>query len=668
MPIASQSAAEVAEIWKQGKEEKELQLLELQQEIQLSRLLHQIDTAIGSTLDLDEVLTIACRLLGQTLNCSRVNILVDETEDSTILVTRGEYNSGEYPSQLGIPVPLRDNPHLQQLLDRAESLAVTRFLEFPGLGEQTRELARNLGIQSILAIATRYKGKVNGILGVHQCDREREWTQWERDLIEGVASQLAIAINQAQLYSASRTAAEREALLRLVTNQIRSSLDLNTVLQTAVKGVRQLLKTDRVVIYRFKEDWKGEIVVEDLAVPWPSIFKNVVADNCFRGEYAYLYKKGRVRAIDDIFNSGLDPCHANYLDRLQVKANLIVPIVIQDNLWGLLIAHECHSTRHWLQQEVELLEQLGNQMAIAIAQAELYQQVQESAAKYQAQAEQLQTTLEELRATQQQLIQSEKLSSLGQMVAGVAHEINNANNFIHANLFYAKDYIESLTKALDLYAEVVPETPEAIAQLNEDVDLDYIRKDSPNLIGSMQQGSARIRTIVQTMRNFSRLDESESKPADLAEGMESSLAMLQHRFDPNLTICKRYESIPQVECRPAQLNQVFFNLLDNALDAISTTGKAGELTIAIAQNHPDWVTISIKDNGSGIPQEVQDRIFDPFFTTKPVGKGTGLGLSLCYQIVVKGHKGRIRCISNTEGTESIVELPVKASGEVKDEA
>ncbi|MCT7975145.1 GAF domain-containing sensor histidine kinase [Laspinema olomoucense] len=660
IPQARRSIHEVTDTYKESMEIQNLHPWELQREIERSRLLNEINNKVRSTLDLDEVLQAACHLLGETFNCSRVSILVNESGVGDWLITRGEYKTDDYTSQLGTRVPLADNPHLHQLMSQTEPLAVTQFLEFPGLGKETLQLVQELRIKSMLAIATSYQGKVNGIIGLHQCDREREWSQWEQDLLEGVASQLAIAINQAQLYSATRAAAQRESLLRLITNQIRSTLDLNTVLKTAVQGVRELLNTDRVVIYRFLENWAGEIVVEDLNVPWPSIFGGIVADNCFKTDHAELYKQGRVRAINDIHQAGLNTCHVDFLARLEVKANLIVPINMPGHLWGLLIAHECHSTRHWTQGEIDLLEQLGHQMAIAISQAELYQQVQDSATQYQAQAEQLERTLQELKATQQQLIQSEKLSSLGQLVAGVAHEINNANNFIHANLFYVHEYVEALKKAIDIYESAASEIPLEIEELNEEVDLDYIRSDSPNLISSMQQGSDRIRKIVQNLRNFSRLDEAGVKPVNLSEGLESSLSMLQHRFSPELKIHKHYHTKARVECHPAQINQVFFNLIDNALDAIaSNPGTEGELTLSICEPYPNWVSISIKDNGPGISAQIQNQIFNPFFTTKPVGQGTGLGLSLCYQIIVKGHKGKIRCISEGEGTEFIVELPLK---------
>lgn len=652
-------------------------ILQMQQQVQLSNLLNQINNEIRSTLDIEEILTSACRLLGQALQASRVSILVKESNTEKTLVTRGEYNAGDFPLQLGMKVPMTDNPHLAAVVSQQESLAVTKFLDFPGLNPQTRKIAEALEIKSMLAVATRYQGEVNGIIGLHQCDREREWTDWEQQLLEGVASQLAIAINQAKLYSKTRRQAERESLLRLIGNQIRSTLDLGTILATAVREVRQLLQCDRVIIYQFQDNWQGKVVVENMTVPWPSILGDMGADKCFRGDYAELYQQGRVKAINDIFNADLEPCHVDFLDSLQVRANLIVPIVTSKSeensiptagssnlkfpgkLWGLLIAHECKDTRNWQRQEMELLSQLADQMAIAIQQAELYSQVQEAAVKSQAQTQQLQAALEELRSAQQQLIQSEKMSGLGQMVAGIAHEINNANNFIHANLFHAQEYFKVLNEALELAGNACPEAAEALVRINEELELDYIREDFGKLLNSMREGSSRIRSIVMTLRNFSRLDYAELQPVDLNEGLESSFLMLQNKLKTNIKIDKQYGSLPPVKCHASQINQVFYNLIDNALDALQSTSKPGELTIRSWQSEPGWVTISVRDTGTGIPTEIQDKIFDPFFTTKPVGKGTGLGLSVCYQVIVQAHGGKIRCVSQVgEGSEFIVELPL----------
>jgi two-component system, NtrC family, sensor kinase len=650
--------------------------LALEQQIQLAMLLNQINNQISSSLDLDEVLNLACRLLCQTLNCSRASILVKEPDDEDILVTRGEYNPENYSSQLGIQVNIAGNPHLKQLITEPRVLAVGKFLEFPGLDSETKVLAQSLQIKSMLAVATRYQGEVNGTIGLHQCDREREWMEWEKQLLAGVAVRLGIAINHAQVYQEARVAAEREALLRLLIDRIRSTLDLDEILQTAVCGVRQLLNTDRVSIYQFHEDWKGMVVVEDTIKPWQSILGDMGVDDCFSQAYAELYQQGYAKAIDDIYKADLDSCHIQFLERLQVRANLIVPIAIKSDrvatpleyrvatpleyrvansgesnlgnsqLWGLIIAHECRSFRHWKTSEIQLLSQIADRMSIAIEQAELYH-------RSQTRAQQLKSAIEELQATQLHLIQSEKLSGLSKMASGVAHEINNANNFIYANLHFVKEYATSLIEVVDRAKS------SNLEELIEELELEYIQEDFPKLIDSMMTGSQRIRDIVQTLKNFSHLDEAEWKATNLDRELERTLAMFKNRFTSKIEVSKNYGSLTFVDCQPSQLDQVFFSLIDNALDAIEETKKVGRISIRTEQTSPDWITISIADTGTGIDPEIQGKIFDPFFTTKAPGQGTGLGLSTCYQVIVKGHGGKIRCVSQPgQGTEMIIELPV----------
>lgn len=487
-------------------------------------------------------------------------------------------------------------------------------------------------------------------------------------------------------------------LLNRINATIHRSLELETVLQTIVSEVRQFLQTDRAVIYQFQADWQGFVVVEDVAAGWQSVLGSIGQDDCFSGEYAHLYLEGRVRAVDDVVKSTLGECHINFLQRLQVQANLIVPILIgetpnpssQERLWGLLIAHECRGPRHWLSWETEFLQQLASQAAIAIQQAELYTQVQQAAVQAQRQAEELQATLEELKSTQAQLIQSEKLSSLGQMVAGIAHEINNANTFVHANLPYASRYFEVFSRLLDCYETTALSLPsterhqlvQAIAQILDlpeaetaspleladlvAAELDYIQQDSAELLRSMAEGSRRIREIVLSLRNFSRLDEAGYKVVDLHPGLESTLLILQHRLQGGIQLVKQYGSLPAVPCHAGQINQVFLNLLNNAIDAVTldasaTSRTAAMITIRTWQPDPAWVVVAIADTGPGIPPAVQARMFDPFFTTKEVGQGRGLGLAIARQIVTEGHGGELRCISEPgQGTEFQVWLPVRS--------
>ncbi|MCU0544249.1 MAG: PAS domain S-box protein [Oscillatoriaceae cyanobacterium Prado104] len=301
---------------------------------------------------------------------------------------------------------------------------------------------------------------------------------------------------------------------------------------------------------------------------------------------------------------------------------------------------------------------------------------------------QLEQTLKQLGKTQAQLIQAEKMSGLGQLVAGIAHEINNPVSFIYGNIIYARDYAQNLLQLSILYQQHYPIPPAEISNFAEEIELEFIKNDFPQLLSSIEMGADRIRQIVLSLRNFSRLEESAIKRVDIHEGIDSALLILQHRLkengrNRNIEIIKEYGDLPPVECYAGQLNQVFMNILNNAIDALADV-RGKKLELAGAAEDPDFcclvsgcdpspcihirtevldnqrVAIVILDNGPGMPESVKSRIFDPFFTTKPVGKGTGLGLSISYQIVVERHQGKLRCISAPEGgTEMAIEIPIR---------
>jgi PAS domain S-box-containing protein len=475
-----------------------------------------------------------------------------------------------------------------------------------------------------------------------------------------------------------RKLAQREELLNRLTHEIRRSLDLESILNTVVHEVRMLLDTDRVIVYKFEPDWHGEVVVEDVIPPWMSTLGSVSRDDCFPAHHAELYLQGRTKAIDNVVESELNDCHREFLQKMQVQANLIVPISTKSHLWGLLIAHHCEAPRHWKESEVSLLKQLGDQVAIAIQQAELYTQATESALHAQTQTEKVKRTLQELKQAQTQLIQTEKMSGLGQLVAGIAHEINNPVNFIYGNLSYITNYTQDLLGLIGLYQKHYPEPHPEISQEAEAIDLEFLLEDLAKILDSLKVGSERIRQIVLSLRNFSRLDEADVKPVDVHEGIDSTLLILQHRLKHKadgrgIHLVKDYGPLPMLECYPGQLNQVFMNLLSNAIDALEQWDeqrspeeiptKPAQITISTrldSDERSDRALIIIHNNGPTIPESVQLRLFEPFFTTKPVGKGTGLGLSISHQIVVEKHRGSLTCRSHPEtGTEFRIELPIR---------
>jgi GAF domain-containing protein len=703
-----------------------------------------------------------------------------------------------------------------------------------GLSDCHAQILEQFQVKANLVVPLLRRDNLWGLLCVHQCSTTRNWSVEEIEFASQIAENLGIALQHTGLLVEARYQTEQQKALTGIIAKIRASLDLDAIFQTTVAEVRELLKADRVGVFRFdlERDWEGEFIFEDVAPGWSSAIANKIYDHCFGENFAPLYLQGRVHAISDIYANDFQECYLAILERFQVRANVVAPLLKEGKLWGLLCVYQCSEARDWQSSEIEFVSQISEQLGIALNQDSYLKQVQNQAAQlaeaterekamerqellaatidkirqsldiktifktttqavrellevervaiyrfhsdwsgkfvadsfkdgwvpvtkpqflveekdsndddndnyprnetfvpisqgdklwgllvaYQnsqprywkdeetnllaqvgvqlgiaiQQAELLEQTqrqtaelaqaFQELKQTQTRLIQGEKMASLGQLVAGIAHEINNPANFIFGNLSHMEEYTKQVLSILNLYRQNDSNLLPTIENKIKECDLDFIIEDLPKTLESMSVGTERIRQIVLSLRNFSRTDEAELKAVDIHEGLDSTLLILRHRLKASgertvVEVNKQYGALPLVECYPAQLNQVFMNLLSNAIDALEekfkeelkqhkgSSSKTSTMNICITTQHlSEQIVIKISDNGFGIPQEVQQNIFDPFFTTKEIGKGTGLGLSISYQIVVERHGGQIKCSSTPgKGTEFTIEIPVKHS-------
>ncbi|WP_413171444.1 GAF domain-containing protein [Anabaena azotica] len=522
--------------------------------------------------------------------------------------------------------------------------------------------------------------KLWGLLVAYQNSQPRYWQDEEINLLAQVGVQLGVALQQAEslkqvqiqaqkLAKAAereRKAAEREKALAATVEKIRQSLDLSTIFATSTQEVLRLLEVDRVTIYRFRPDWSGEFVAESLAYGWKPVQElvPVIADDYLRLIPGEDSTNGKIIVVNDTSATNIPIPPIALITPTETRAYMIVPIFQSEKLWGLLAAYQHSQPRDWQRDEIDLLVQICSQLGVGLQQAELLE-------KTQRQKEEITQTLKELQATQSQLIQSEKMAGLGQLVAGLAHEINNPISFIYGNIPYVTNHTEDLLNLVRLYHKNHPQSTQEIAQQVASLDLDFIADDLPKMLNSMMIGANRIRELVLSLRTFARLDEAEKKPVDLHEGIDSTLLILQNRLQqqgdfPAIEIVKEYSNLPPVFCYAAQMNQVFMNIINNAIWALEKSLIQGNLTdkpkiwIRTQVTNSNSILIWIADNGCGVPKGMESRIFEPFFTTKEPGEGTGLGLSISYQIIVEKHGGQINCVSELgKGCEFWIEIPME---------
>ncbi|MEH1900535.1 MAG: PAS domain-containing protein [Nostoc sp.] len=512
--------------------------------------------------------------------------------------------------------------------------------------------------------------------------------------LQFAAQEIAIGIKRKQAEVALIESAQREALINRLSSQIRASLDLNHIVETAVQEIRNLFQSDRCAFLLYRQDadvpyW--ERVYEAKSSFLPCLLNDQKATNAEIELIAAKTLNGEIIRIDDA-ETMEDACGGlnlrttrEFLQDFGFTAFISLPVHTQSGEIGTFTCGYCSGFRPWLDNEVQLLQAVTVQLAIAIDQAKLYTQSRIAAQTAQDKAQQLEAALLKLQQTQVQLIQTEKMSSLGQLVAGVAHEINNPVNFIYGNISHAREYTDDLLHLVELYQQnYCPPAPEIDQQIDT-IDLDFLKQDLPKVLDSIKMGAERIRQIVLSLRNFSRLDEDDTKAVDIHEGMDSTLLLLQNRLKAKpgcreIQVIRDYGNLPPIVCHAGQMNQVFMNLLTNAIDVLEESFVISHLSLVnnteqrtndrAQMTFPqirirtfiqeDCVIISIADNGAGMTEEVRKRLFDPFFTTKPVGKGTGMGLSISYQIIVRKHCGQIQCISAPgEGAEFVIVIPLQ---------
>lgn len=471
--------------------------------------------------------------------------------------------------------------------------------------------------------------------------------------------------NQEEILQLKDQVATLEELLQVyeqtATEQERR---LQTALASLQERARQLAHAQETLgtLETILDSMGDAVVVVD--VDGRHLFSNPAAQTLFNGQdyVTYFNQSSRNHNV----------CEANGNDFIS-QAQLPLSRAIQGSSLDaveILITDENTRTHQWLSVNARPLYSMKQIVGGVAVFRDITLQKQVERALHKSNEEALQQTLlaeqtlQQLRQTQARLIHEEKMASLGKIVAGIAHEINNPVSFIQGNLNHAQQTFRDLLRLIHKFQMAYPNPSADIVNEITAIDLDFLAEDIPKLLRSMETGTERICDIVQSLRTFSRLDEAVFKAVDIHAGIDSTLAVLQAQLKTQssrsaINVVKNYGSLPLVECQASQLNQVFNHLLSNAIDALDADIDEPTITISTTVND-ESIEIHISDNGTGIPQTIKEHIFDPFFTTKPVGEGTGLGLYICYQIIVDNHHGQLICHSQQgQGTAVMVTLPLQ---------
>lgn len=540
------------------------------------------------------------------------------------------------------------------------------------------------------------ESRLVGVIALHSRHR---FSQVVHNVLGWVAKTIATAIDRA--WSRDELLSRWEALLCQLASQIHNFLDLDIILNTAVTEIWRLLGVDSChFLWCFEEGEQPRLSLSHEACnpELPSLLAQNLPPHL--QPIAEIIRAQKTLKIEDLRQTGdLEGKTQSLLCNWGITAGLLLPLKTHTGQLGAIACSHYNGPRQWSDREVELLQAVVDQLAIAIEQTEMFANTRAATLAAQTQARHLEVALKDLQQTETWLIQTEKMSGLGQMVAGVAHEINNPVNFITGNLSHATNYIQDLLDLIHYYQQHYPNPTPEIQKFIEGIDLEFLIEDLPKILSSMKMGADRIQEIVLSLRDFSRLDDAQMRSVNIHEGIDSTLLILQNRLKPKgknlgVTVIKEYGNLPPVECYAGQINQVFMNIISNAIDALENWNVEGTEQRLCSGSHEDgerhnpintsspahpvstsptiWIStkllednqavIRIRDNGLGMPPSVVRRLFDPFFTTKPVGKGTGLGLSISHQIIVEKHGGFLQCYSEPgQGAEFWIQIPISPS-------
>ncbi|KST65090.1 ATPase [Mastigocoleus testarum BC008] len=811
---------------------------------QKHKMVVEIIEKIRDSLDIDTILSTTTQEIRQLLKVDRVAIFQFNSDWSGNFVA--ESFERAWTPLIGVSPTINDT-YLQDTqggrYTNNESFAVDDIYQ-AGFSECHVTLLEQFQAKAFVVIPILKEDKLWGLIGVYQNSSPRNWQADEVEILAQIASQVSVALSHYELFANARYEIEQQKALTSTIASIRQSVALEDIFQTTVTQVRQLLKADRVAIFRFDpgNKWEGEIIYEDVALGLNSALKDKVYDHCFAQNYVPLYRQGRISAISDIYKHDFKKCYIQILEKFQVRANIVAPLIKAGELWGLLCIHQCERTRdwqsseiefvyqigeqlgtalkqdtyweqvqsdmqakvaehkqamerqkllaitvdkirhsldiqtifetstqavrellkvdrvsiyrfdsdwrgefvadsfkdglqpqskghsailptftntnkdgklprhevftsisqgkelwglliayqnsyprHWKSEEIELLNQLGAQLGVAIQQAELLQQTKE-------QATQLTEAFEEIKQTQEYLIQGEKMANLGELLTGIVSEMNDPVNSILENINEVSQRTGDLLEITSLYHHSYPEASPAIEERLKKLNLDLQNTDLYETLNSMKIGAKHLSQTLGSLEKFSRADESELKLVDINEELNNILLILEHRLKakgkyPGIEVIEKYDRIPLAECYPAQLNQAFINILLHNISTLEQkfvtiekehSGRSSECPYIplfiwiVTKSVGSKISIKITDNGPGMMESVRENIFDltskskdfqiKDSTTKEVFPRTGLGLGICHQIIADKHQGQIKCFSQVgQGTEFLIEIPTRQS-------